>query len=144
MISQIVFAAAGPLQDIKETFGVDGPKFFSQVILFVMVALFLRKFAVGPVQKILEERRHRIEEGLQSAEKAKTQLAAAAEERGKILSDAGTQAARIVEEARAAANSLGETERQKAMSDAANIIAKAQEAGKAEAERLKGELRKEF
>ena len=63
------------LKQIFEQFGVEWPKFIAQVILFIIVYLILKKFAFGPIIAMLEERRKRIEEGMQNAEKIKQQLA---------------------------------------------------------------------
>lgn len=61
-----------------------------------------------------------------------------------MIGEAGQKAAKIIEEARAAAGVVAEQERQRAIADAQNILAKAREAGDAEVARLKGELRQEF
>ena len=53
-------AAAGPLEAIQKTFGLSAPFFFAQVINFFLVIFVLKKFAFGPIQQMLEERRSRI------------------------------------------------------------------------------------
>jgi F-type H+-transporting ATPase subunit b len=93
---------------------------------------------------MLEERRRLIAEGLANADKTKAELANAQAKSQELLNQAGLQANKIIEEARAASAKISEVERQKAVADAADILAKARQAGDAELVRLKGELRKEF
>lgn len=144
MTSHLLLAAGNPLTDITTTFGVDWPKFLSQVFLFLVVAFLLKKFALGPVQKTLEERRDRIAKGLADAEKMSADLKNAQAKAQEILTQAGAQATKFIEDARAAGAAEREKARQQAVLDAQDILAKARSAGDAELARLKGELRQEF
>ena len=65
------------------------------------------------------------------------------EDRKRVLAEAGAQATKIIEEARAAAAKIGEIETQRAVAAAADIIAKAKQANEAEFNRMRAELRKE-
>lgn len=149
MMLQSMLAAAGeatgnPAQAILDQFGWNKQLFFSQVALFVILAVLLRKFAYAPLLAMLEKRRQQITESIENAEKTRIALAQAEARSSEIVAQAGQQANRIIEEARAAAVSLGEQERQKSVTEAQRILAKAHEAGEAELARLKGELRREF
>lgn len=143
-----VLAAAAepgnPVQTIAKQFGVTWPLLISQIVLFVIVALALKKFAYGPILKVLEERRQKIAESLANAEKIKQELASAQAKSQEILNQANAQATRQIEEARAIAAKVQEQETQKAIVTANQIIAKAKEASEAELVRMKGELRKEM
>jgi len=108
------------------------------------VAVALKKFAYGPVVKVLQERRTKIEEGLANAEKMKQELANAQAKATEVLTQANATGNKLIEEARQSAAKILETETQKAVATANDIIAKARQAGEAEVVRLKGELRKEF
>lgn len=143
----VLFAAAeagNPVVEIAHEFGVTWQLLISQIILFVIVALALKKFAYAPILDLLEVRRERIARGLADAEKSRAELASAQAKAQELLNQAGTQANKIIEEARAASAKISEVERQKAVADAADILAKARQAGDAELVRLKAELRKEF
>jgi F-type H+-transporting ATPase subunit b len=147
MNSFALFAAAAaenPVAEIAHQFGVTWQLLISQIILFVLVALALKKWAYGPILAMLEERRSRIAESMANAEKTKAELANAQAKAQELIGQAGAQATKIIEEARAAAAAVGEQDRQRAVADAQQILAKAREAGDAELVRLKGELRKEF
>ena len=71
MTSLLVLAAAGPVEQIATTFGANWPALISNIISFVLVALLLKKFAFGPIQKVLKERAEKIEQGLANAERIK-------------------------------------------------------------------------
>ncbi len=127
-----------------EQFGFNKAIFVSQVISFLIVCFLLKKFAYGPIQNILAERRARIEEGLKNADKIKSELARTEAARLEILNKANTQANKLIEEARAAAARVQETETQKAIAAAEQIIVKAREAAEADRARMVTELRKEI
>jgi F-type H+-transporting ATPase subunit b len=137
-------AGGGQIQQVAETFGVSWPLLIAQIISFAIVCIFLYKFAYKRVLTILEERRQKIAEGLANAEKSKAELAKAEEERQKILTQANAQANKLIEEARAAAARVKEQETQKAVSEAAQIVAKAREAGDQERARALAEAKKEI
>ena len=144
MTSPLFLAAGNPITEITTAFGVDWPKFGSQVALFLMVAFALKKWAYGPIQIVLEERREKIAEGLANAEKTRKELANAQTKASEILTQASQQATKMIEETRQAAARISEQEAQKAVAAANDIIAKAKLANEAELARMKGELRKEF
>ncbi|MFM2294484.1 MAG: hypothetical protein RLZZ350_897 [Verrucomicrobiota bacterium] len=145
-MSIFILAAAepgNPVEQIAKQFGVTWQLLISQIILFVIVALALKKFAYGPLQTILEERREKIAKSLADAEQIKKDLANAQVKAQEILTQASQQATKAIEEARAAAAKVQEVETQKAIAAAGDIIAKAKQASEAELVRMKAELRKE-
>jgi len=145
-MSSFILAAAStgnPVAEIAEQFGVTWQLLISQIILFVIVALALKKFAYAPILKVLEERRLRIAEGLTNADKIKAELANAQAKAQEILSTANTQGNKLIEEARQTAAKVLETESQKAIATANDIVTKARQASEAELVRMKAELRKE-
>jgi len=122
MIHSLLLAQAEPAPGVIDglvgTFtrlGVNGPDLLAQVILFLVVALCLKKFAYGPILKVLEERKALIEAGLSNAEKIKAELATAQAEASRILREAASQGNAVVAEARKAA----EAQIAKAQADAA-------------------------
>jgi F-type H+-transporting ATPase subunit b len=142
----LILAAAepgNPITTIAHQFGVTWQLLISQIILFVIVALALKKFAYGPILKVLEERRSKIAESLANADQIKKDLANAQTKAQEILTQASQQATKAIEEARAAAAKVQEVETQKAIAAAGDIIAKAKQASEAELARMKAELRKE-
>lgn len=136
-------AGGGIIGSTAKAFGVNWPLFISQVVSFCIVAFLLHRFAYKPILKVLEERRQRIAEGLASAERMKQELAAAQVKTQEILSQAHAQGNKLIEEARQSAAKITETETQKAIATANDIIAKARQANEAELARMKAELRRE-
>ncbi len=76
MQSPILFGSIGSdlsqmAQDTMVRFGVDWPHFAAQCVSFGIVAFLLHRFAYQPILKVLAERKDRIKEGLDNAEKIK-------------------------------------------------------------------------
>lgn len=150
MTDIFILAAAGEgggLGDIArqtgEQFGFNTSLFISQLISFLIVAFLLHRFAYKPILKVLEARREEIAKSLANAEEIKKQLAQTEIARQKTLTDANTAANKLIEEARAAAAKVQETETQRAIATAEQIIAKAREAAALDHQRMLQELRKE-
>ena len=133
----------GIAKQTAETFGVDRQHFIAQVISFAIVAFLLYRFAYKRVLAILEERRQRIAEALANAEKIKAELARTEAQRSEVLTQANTQANKLIDEARAAAARVQEQETQKAIAAAEQIITKAREAAAQDHARMLAELKRE-
>jgi len=132
-----------PFKQVTETFGVTWWYFLAQCISFSLVAFLLQKFAYKPILKILEERRQKIAQSLENAQKIKEQLAEAQQAAAKVIEKANAEAQRMIDEARAAAKVLQERESQAAVAQAAQIIAKAREATAVEREKVFADLKRE-
>ena len=130
----------GLLQDL----GVDGPKLIAQVINFAIVLFVLWRFAYKPVLEMLENRRQKIAESMDNAEKIKTELAETQAERDKVLAEANQKAQEMIADAKEAAQQVGEAEGQKAVKQAEEIIRKAREATDADREQMMSELKAEI
>lgn len=147
MQTTLFFAAAGIGEIAKQTgeqFGFNTSLFISQMISFCIVAFLLHRFAYRPILAVLEQRRQTIARGLADAEQIKRDLANAQAKSQELITQASTQANKIIEEARAAAAKVTEQETQKAVAAAQDIITKARQSNDAELERMKTELRKEI
>src|SRR3569623_1714847 len=140
-----VFASiAQDAKDTAEKFGLNGPDFAAQVISFAIVALLLYLFAYKPILRVLEERRQRIAESLANADKIKAELASTEAARLEILNKANAQANKLIEEARTAAAKVQETETQRAIAGAEQIMVKAREAAAVEKQKMLEDLRKQI
>lgn len=117
--------------------------FISQLVLFILVAMILTKFAYKPLLAMLDMRKKQISEGLENAEKTRQALANAQTKAQEILSQANAQGNKLIEEARQSAAKVLEVESQKAIATANDIVMKARQASEAELVRMKAELRKE-
>jgi F-type H+-transporting ATPase subunit b len=142
-----IFLAASALDSARETletFGWNLQLFLSQVISFVIVAWFLRKFAYKPVLAVLEQRRQQIAEAQLNAEKIKQQLAEAEQRHAEILAKANAQAQKMIDDARDSAAHVAERKQQEAVAAAEQIIAKAREASAIEHEKTMADLKREI
>lgn len=132
------------LEGIVKTFHLKWPYFIAQIINFALVIFVLKKFAFGPIQKMLEERKERIAAGEANLKKIEEQLADSEKRTAEALEKANADAKRLIDEAKDSASKLSEQETKKAIASAQTIIAKAEEAAKAEREQMKAELKAEF
>jgi F-type H+-transporting ATPase subunit b len=148
MQSTVLFGSIGSdlgqiARDTTARFGVDLPHFIAQCISFLIVAFVLRRYAYKPILTMLEERRKRIKEGLDNAEKIKQELANTQTRTQEIMVQAGQQAAKMIDEARAAAAKVQVQETQKAIAVAQSIVDKARQAAQAEHAKMLADLRRE-
>jgi F-type H+-transporting ATPase subunit b len=129
---------------ILETFGLDWPKFISQVIIVLLVYFILSKYAFGPVLAMLEARRRRIAEGETNLETIKAEMAKAEGKVRAMLEQANADAERLINEARDSAEAVRNQKTQEAIKEAQQILEKAREASRLEHERAMGELKRDF
>jgi F-type H+-transporting ATPase subunit b len=123
--------------------GLDPRILLMQFISFSLVFFVLWKFAYGPIFAMLQARREKIAESLANAEKIKVDVARTEAERQKILTQAGDQANKLIDEARQAAARVREQETQKAVAAAEQIVAKAREVAAQDHARMLSELKRE-
>ncbi|HET7027745.1 MAG TPA: F0F1 ATP synthase subunit B [Candidatus Limnocylindrales bacterium] len=79
-----------------EALGISGFALLAQIVNFVIILFLLNRFLVGPITRILTERRARIEQGLKDAEQASQDREAAESERAAALADARREANEIL------------------------------------------------
>jgi len=132
------------VEQLMVQFGVSWPKLIAQVILFLILYGMLSKFAFGPIIKMLEERRRRIEEGQANAEKIKKQLAEAEVRYQEILRKANDEAIKLIEEARLSSEAATQKQIQKAIKDAESVLAKANESIVRERNKMVAEVKQEM
>jgi F-type H+-transporting ATPase subunit b len=135
--------SGGQVEEIARKFGVDWPHLIAQVISFSIVCALLYRFAYRPILKMLSERRELIAQGLANSEKIKAELAKTEAQRHEVMTQAGVEASRFIEDARGAATRLREQETQKAIAAAEQIIAKANQAAAQDRVRMMAELKRE-
>lgn len=134
----------GILENIQKTFGLNTPFFIAQVVNFILVIFVLKKFAFGPVQAILEQRRNRIAEGEAKLAKIEQQLADSEIATAAAIAKANEDSARLINEAKTSAAALSEQKAQEAIASAQQILAKAEAAAQTERAAIKAELKQEF
>jgi F-type H+-transporting ATPase subunit b len=73
---------------------------FWMLLSFILVLLLLKKYAWKPIMKMLKDREDSIESALQSAEKAKEQMAQLQADNQRILNEAKLERDKLLKEAR--------------------------------------------
>jgi F-type H+-transporting ATPase subunit b len=131
------------MEDTLHLLGIQWPKLLAQLLNFAIVMFILWRWAYKPVFAVLEGRRQKIAEGVTNAEKITVQLAKTEADRKAILTQAGDQANKLIEEARVAALRVREVETQKAILAAEQIMIKAREAAAQDHDRMLRELKRE-
>ena len=74
------------------------------VVCFLITLFVLKRFAFGPIQSMLDERRDRIRRSIEEAEKARTEARRLLEEHRALIGQARGQAEEILTEARRVAD----------------------------------------
>ena len=156
MIIDIIAAAAtdipGPTgniaKDLANTlvykFGWKGWMFLAQCINFVIVAFVLKKFAFGPIGKMLGERRERIAAGEAKLAKIEQDLADSEKRTAEAIDAANSKAKEMIAEAQESGARITEEKTQEAIASAQNILAKAEDAAKSERAQMVKELKSDF
>ena len=129
------------VQQLFDQFGVTWPKFIAQTIIFIIVYWVLNKYAFGPIVNVLAERRRRIAEAQENAEKIKQQLADADARYKEILAKADVEAKALIDEARASAEAVREKRVQEAIGEAEGVIRKAHESIEQDRRKMESEVK---
>jgi F-type H+-transporting ATPase subunit b len=93
-----------------------------QTIVFLLLVLLLAKFAWKPILGSLKEREESIQQALDSAEKAKIEMAALKSDNEKLLREAREERDKILRDAREAASRLHDQAQTDAKKNADKII----------------------
>lgn len=125
-------------------FGFKGALLAAQVINFFLVIFILKKFAFGPIQQMLEQRKARIAEGEEKLKRIEQQLAESEQTTAAAIAKANDDSKRLIQEARDSAAALSEAKAQEAVAQAQQILVKAEAAARAEREQIAAELKQQF
>jgi F-type H+-transporting ATPase subunit b len=87
------------------------------LICFAITFFVLRRFAFGPVQNLIDERRKRIREALDEADNARAEARRLLEEHRQLMSQARGQAEEILTEARRVSEAQGARMREELEAD---------------------------
>lgn len=112
-------------------------------VTFFCLLVLLHKFAWKPILQALQKREKEIRDALENADKAKAQLANIEQEKQKVLNEAKTQAAQIIDQGRRTARDLATDIEGKSRQHAQSIIQSAHAQIAGEKQRLLKTLRQE-
>lgn len=139
-----ILAEGNPFTKLINDFGVTWPLFIAQVINFLIVLFVLKKFAFGPIQAMLEQRKNRIAEGEEKLKRIETQLSESEERTTAAIEEANLTSKRLIDEAKESAANLSEQKTQEAIASAQGILAKAEATAKSERDQMVAELKQDF
>lgn len=111
------------------------------LLTFIIVLLLLRKFAWGPIVNALKQRESFIEDSLNAAEQAKTEMANLKAENERLIEEAKVERDQIIKEANAAAKRIVEEASDDASKEAQKRIEEAREAINTEKEAALAEVK---
>ncbi len=124
-----------------EGLGINPIYLLSQIVNFAILAFLLYRFAFNPVLNALDQRRERIEKGLEDARLAEEARANAESERQQILDEARAEAQVIVTEASQRGEAQAAKMIQEAQGQAQMVLEEARAEAQAERDRMLGEIR---
>ncbi len=122
---------------------VDPGLYIWAIVVFVVLAGLLAKFAWGPLLDALDRRQESIRKSLDDARQARQELERLRTESTRILVEARTEADGIISRTRADAARAGEELKTKARADAQNIVKNAERQIELEASRAVEKIRRE-
>jgi F-type H+-transporting ATPase subunit b len=124
--------------------GVDGKALVVQLVTFVLAFLVLRRYAFGPIMKVLNERRNTIEEGVRIGEQMKKDEAELEARKERELAEARKKAEGIISDANETSRQMVREAEDKAHQKAAGILKEADERIESETQRARKQLQGEL
>jgi F-type H+-transporting ATPase subunit b len=113
------------------------------IVCFVITLYVLKRFAFGAVQAMIDERRERIRQALEEADKARQEARKLLEEHRKLISDARRQAEEIRAEVRQSAEAARERIREETEADRKRRLDETKRQIEAETARALTQIRQE-
>jgi F-type H+-transporting ATPase subunit b len=124
--------------------GFDPKAFLIQLITFILAFLVLKRFAFGPIAKLLQERRETIERGVKLGEAMRQEKAELEKKIEVQLHDARQQADKLIAGAEETARETVHEAEAKAREKSDAIVAEADSRIATDAARVRKELEKEL
>lgn len=124
--------------------GINLPVLIAQLVNFTVLLVVLRLVAWGPLMKMLDERRERIRESLEAADRAKAQVAESERQVQQQVEAGRREAQQLIAQAQEIANRIQAEARSQAQADAEAMLARARNEIQLERDQAIAELRKEF
>lgn len=124
--------------------GFNLPALVAQLINFTLLLIIFRLLLYKPLLNVLDQRKQRIEEGLEASDEAKRRLSETEQETAKELDKARQQGQELIAQAQQAANRLREEETQRARTEAEQLIERARSEIGLERDAAIAALRREF
>lgn len=124
--------------------GLNLPGLIAHLVNFGILLFILWRFVLPPVQRMLDERRERIRESLEAADRMRTQAMDAERQVQAQLDEARRQGRQLVDEAQAIANRMQEDARVQAHTEIEQLRARAVQDIELQRDAAIASLRREF
>lgn len=112
------------------------------IVVFVLLLLILKKYAWSPILDALDEREKTVRESLEQAAHIQSENTRLAAEQARLLAEARTEAALVIQSARESGEALKKSLEQAAQDEKRRIIASATQEIEAQTRAAVAELRK--
>ena len=113
------------------------------IVAFLITLFVLKRYAFGPIQKTIDERRQRIQQSIEDAEAARTEARKLLEEHRALIGQARGQAEEILGEARRVADAQRERVRDETEADRQRRLEETRRQIEAETHRALEQIRNE-
>lgn len=124
--------------------GLNLPALIAQLVNFALLLIIFRLLLYKPLLKVLDERKKRIEEGLQASDEAKRRLTETEQEVGAEMAKARQEAQALIAQAQQTSTRIAEESRVTARTEAEQILERARSEIQLERDNAIAELRREF
>ena len=131
------------IYEILQKIGFDWQVALANLFNFLIILFLLKQFAFKPIKKVIDERQIKINEGLENAKKAKTELMMANQNKEKIISDANVAAMAVLSEGAKVKNEIIEKAKLKARDEARKVLLDAQKNAKHEIDKIQRQFRQD-
>lgn len=128
------------MQEILSNLGFDWQVALVNLLNFFIIFWILKRFAFKPINKILDERKEKIQAGINQAQKTETELLVAQQKADEEIKQARVQANQIILEATKNKESIIAQAQTEAQTEASKIIKKTHTALEQEKESLGKEM----
>jgi len=124
--------------------GISLPVLIAQLVNFTILLVILRLVAWGPLMKLLDERRERIQESLNAADAAKAQVAESERQVHEQVEASRREAQNLIGQSQEIASRIQADARAQAQADADAMLARARSEIQLELDSVIADLRREF
>ena len=143
MTEETTAVSAGQHSGVLASLGLQPQLFVFQLINFVIISAILWFLILKPLVKKLEERKHIIDEGLDSAKRAQSELGMAEVRARDIIDDAKVEANKAIERGVSEAAMANEQMRKKVRADLDLLMNQAKRNIEIDKQDMRAEIRKE-
>lgn len=133
----------GGLVGILGKIGFDWQVALANLVSFVIIFLILKKYAFGPVGKVIEERKKKIDKGLTDAEQAESLLKTAEIKKKEIIHSARDKADVILKDSQEESKNLIRFAKEQAETEKSDILVQGRKDAEKEIENAKNDFNKE-